>query len=77
VIDLAGKRGYKVVERALMPEELKKTQEVFITGTAAEVTPIKEIGDLKFKPGEITRKLMQDYDALVRGQQAAAAKAAE
>jgi len=77
VIDLAKKRGFKVVERAIKPEELTKTQEVFICGTAAEVTPIKEIGEHKFKPGEITRALMQDYDALVRGQGAAAAKAAE
>ena len=77
VIDLAKKRGFKVVERAIKPEELKKTQEVFICGTAAEVTPIQSIGDQKFKPGEITRALMQDYDALVRGQGAKAAKAAE
>jgi len=77
VIDLAKKRGFKVVERAIKPEELKKTQEVFICGTAAEVTPIQSIGDQKFKPGEITKALMQDYDALVRGQGAKAAKAAE
>ena len=77
VIELAKKRGFKVVERAIKPEELEKTQEVFICGTAAEVTPIQSIGDQKFKPGEITRALMQDYDALVRGQGAKAAKAAE
>jgi branched-chain amino acid aminotransferase len=67
VIALAKQRGYEVTERAIMPEELARTQEVFITGTAAEVTPIKEIGQYKFKPAEITRNLMQDYDALVRG----------
>jgi len=77
VIELAKKRGFKVVERAIKPEELAKTQEVFICGTAAEVTPIQSIGEQKFKPGEITRALMQDYDALVRGQGAKAAKAAE
>jgi branched-chain amino acid aminotransferase len=78
VIDLAKKRGFKVVERHIKPEELAKTQEVFICGTAAEVTPIQSIGDRKFKPGEITQALMQDYDALVRGQGVkAAAKAAE
>jgi len=70
-------RGYKIVERHIKPEELAKTQEVFICGTAAEVTPIQSIGDQKFKPGEITRSLMQDYDALVRGQGKASAKAAE
>ena len=47
VIDLAKKRGFKVVERAIKPEELEKTQEVFICGTAAEVTPIQSIGDQK------------------------------
>jgi branched-chain amino acid aminotransferase len=77
VIGLAKARGFKVVERAIKPEELKKTQEVFICGTAAEVTPIQCIGDHKFKPGAITKALMHDYDALVRGQGAKAAKAAE
>ncbi len=78
VIGLAKKRGYQVVERAIMPDELKKTQEVFICGTAAEVTPIKEISGQMFKPGEITRTLMQDYDAEVRREGAAKhAKAAE
>jgi branched-chain amino acid aminotransferase len=77
VIGLAKQRGFKVVERALPPEELKKAQEVFITGSAAEVTPIQSIGDQKFKPGHITRVLMQDYDLLVRGKSAkVAAKAA-
>ena len=77
VIGLAKKRGFKIVERHIKPEELAKTQEVFICGTAAEVTPIQSIGDQKFKPGEITRALMQDYDALVRGQGAKTTKAAE
>ncbi len=77
VIALAKQRGYAVIERPLMPEELKKTQEVFITGTAAEVTPVGQIGEHKFKPGEITRTLMQDYDALVRSAPAAHARAAE
>src|SRR5690606_17794822 len=51
VIDLARRRGIKVVERALMPEELGRTDEVFITGTAAEVTPVGEIGPYKFTVG--------------------------
>ncbi len=67
VIELARARGYEIVERAIMPEELAKTSEIFITGTAAEVTPIAEIGDAKFAVGDITRTLMEDYDALVRG----------
>jgi branched-chain amino acid aminotransferase len=65
VIDLAKKRGYKVIERAIMPEEMAKAQECFLTGTAAEVTPVSEIGSYKFTPAEICRNLMTDFDALV------------
>ena len=67
VIELARNRGYEVVERAIMPEELSNTQEVFITGTAAEVTPVSEIGPYRFTPSEISKNLMDDYDALVNG----------
>ena len=66
VIELARARGYQVVDRPIMPEELAHTSEVFLTGTAVEVTPVREIDDHTFTPGEITRTLMQDYDALVR-----------
>jgi len=65
VIDLAKKRGFKVIERKILPEELAKTQEVFLTGTAAEVTPVGEIGEYRFTPGAITAALIADYDALV------------
>ncbi|MEX1109741.1 MAG: branched-chain amino acid aminotransferase [Dongiaceae bacterium] len=67
VIALARARGYEVIERAIMPEELAKTDEVFLTGTAAEVTPVGEIGPYKFKVGEVTRAMMDDYSATVRG----------
>ena len=76
VIELARNRGYEVVERAIMPEELSNTQEVFITGTAAEVTPVSQIGEHHFQSGEITRNLVEDYDALVRGKTGTAASAA-
>jgi branched-chain amino acid aminotransferase len=66
VIELARQLGYEVVERAIMPEELDKTQEVFITGTAVEVTPVREIEGRQFTPGEISRKLIEAYDAEVR-----------
>jgi len=66
VIALAKARGYEVIERAIMPEELSRTQEVFITGTAVEVTPVAEIDEHRFTPGEITKTLLTDYDALVR-----------
>ena len=65
VIGLAREQGYEVIERAIMPEELANTQEVFLTGTAVEVTPVSEIGDYRFTPGEITFNLMQAYDNLV------------
>jgi branched-chain amino acid aminotransferase len=66
VIELARERGYEVVERAIMPEELAKTQEIFLTGTAVEVTPVSEVDDYRFTPGEITRELMTAYDELVQ-----------
>ena len=72
VIELAKKRGYEVIERAIMPEELAKTDEVFLTGTAVEVTPVREIDDYKFKVGDITRNLVTDFDALVVSRTAAA-----
>ena len=66
VIALAKKRGYEVIERHIMPEDLAKATEVFLTGTAVEVTPVKEIGEHTFTPGEITRTLLEDYDKEVR-----------
>jgi len=75
VIGLAKSRGYEVVEREILPEEFGVTQEVFITGTAAEVTPISEIGEYSFQVGEITKALMEDYDSLVRMSPATAAAA--
>ena len=65
VIDLAAKRGIEVIERAIMPDELKDATEIFLTGTAAEVTPVGEIDDLKFTVGDISRWMMDDYDKAV------------
>jgi branched-chain amino acid aminotransferase len=76
VIALAKEQGYEVVERPIMPEELAKTDEIFITGTAVEVTPVSEIDDYRFTPGEITRSLMTAYDELVQQPQDKAASAA-
>ena len=67
VIDLAKARGIEVIERHIQPEELANTQEVFLTGTAAEVTPVGQIGDHRFTPGRVCETLVKDYDALVRG----------
>ena len=66
VIELARERGYEVVERTILPEELARTQEIFLTGTAVEVTPVSEIDDYRFTPGQITRELMTAYDELVQ-----------
>jgi branched-chain amino acid aminotransferase len=77
VIGLAKDRGYEVVQRTIAPSELAKTQEVFLTGTAAEVTPVGEIDDHKFTVGEITRTLMTDYENLVRRRPRNSAIAAE
>ena len=65
VIGLAKKRGIEVIERHIKPEELDGFEQCFITGTAAEVTPVSEIGKWRFKVGEITRQLMDDYSAEV------------
>ena len=66
VIELARARGFEVIERHITPEELSTFSECFITGSAAEVTPISEIGPYKFKPGNISRSLMDAYSNAVR-----------
>jgi branched-chain amino acid aminotransferase len=72
VIGLARKRQMKIVERAIFPEEMAKAQECFITGTAAEVTPVSEIGPYRFTPGEICGTLIADFTATVNPHKAAA-----
>jgi branched-chain amino acid aminotransferase len=66
VIDLARKRGLTVHERVIMPDELEGFEQCFITGTAAEVTPVSEIGNWNFEVGTITQQLMNDYMAAVQ-----------
>jgi len=61
VIGLAQKRQLKVIERAIMPEELAGFEQCFIVGTAAEVTPVGEIGPYKFTVGDLSRTLRTDY----------------
>jgi len=63
---LARIRQLKVVERHIKPEELADFSEAFLCGTAAEVTPVAEIGSYKYTPGDISRWLMNDYSAEVR-----------
>ena len=77
VIGLARASGIEVVERAIMPDELTEAREVFLTGTAAEVTPVGQIDELRFTPGEVTRTLTIDYKKATgqRHEQAATAAA--
>ncbi|MCB2081291.1 MAG: branched-chain amino acid aminotransferase [Hyphomicrobiales bacterium] len=65
VMELARKRGIKVVERHITLDELSTAQEAFMTGTAAEVTPVGSIDALTFTVGPVTTALMDDYAKLV------------
>jgi len=65
VIDLARARGIEVVERVIMPDEIPSATEVFLTGTAAEVTPVGEIDGHAFVPAELTMQLLEDYEKAV------------
>jgi len=76
VIDLAKRRGYQIVERAIMPEEMADFEQCFLTGTAAEVTPVSEVGPYTFTVGEIAKTLMEDYSAEVQPAQPARRQAA-
>ncbi|MEL6920350.1 MAG: branched-chain amino acid aminotransferase [Pseudomonadota bacterium] len=74
VIDLAKARGIDVVERRIQPKEMAGFEQCFLTGTAAEVTPVSQIGDYRFSVGEIAKTLMTDYEAIVREAPAIAAE---
>jgi branched-chain amino acid aminotransferase len=66
VISLAKARGIEVIERHIPFEDLTKVTEAFLTGTAAEITPVRQIGaELNFAPSKITETLLADYEALV------------
>jgi len=66
VMGLAGKRGWAVEERAVMPEELAEASEVFLCGTAAEIVPVGAIDERRYQVGPMTRTLMEDFKVLVR-----------
>lgn len=67
---LAEARQIEVIERAIMPDELGTFSECFITGSAAEITPVAEIGAFNYKPGATTEALVHDYADLVYGKTA-------
>jgi branched-chain amino acid aminotransferase len=66
VIGMLKDKGITVHERHIMPEELEGFEQCWLTGTAAEVTPVGQIGDWKFEVGAITREIALDYEKLVR-----------
>ena len=72
VIGLARTRGLEVIERRIMPDEMASFNECFITGSAAEVTPVAEIGPYMFRPGNISRLLIEEYEQAVRPKRKAA-----
>ena len=67
VMDLARRRGVEVFERAIWPEELEGFQQMFITGSAAEVTFVGSAGPWNFEVGDLSQQLAKDYDDLVNG----------
>jgi branched-chain amino acid aminotransferase len=67
VIELAQRRGIEVNERAIWPDELESFEQMFLTGSAAEITPVGSVGPWSFEVGDLTRQLDQDYDDLVHG----------
>lgn len=67
VMGLARERGIEVVERTIWPEELESFEQMFLTGSAAEVTLVSSAGPWNFEVGELSRQLAADYDDLVNG----------
>lgn len=65
VINLAKQRGIEVLVRHIKPEELVDFKEAFLVGTAAEITPVRQIGELVYAPSTVTETLKADYEALV------------
>ncbi|MGZ3280831.1 MAG: branched-chain amino acid aminotransferase [Phenylobacterium sp.] len=68
LIKLARAKGFEVIERHIRPEELADFTECFVTGSAAEVTPVSQIGEYSFTPGNISLSLADDYSKMVRRQ---------
>jgi branched-chain amino acid aminotransferase len=71
VIGLARARGIEVIERHIKPEEMSGFDECFLSGTAAEVTPVAEIGPYRFTPGRICKQMIADFEQAVHPRAAA------
>jgi branched-chain amino acid aminotransferase len=66
VIGMLEKKGINVIERHIMPEELEFFEQCWLTGSAAEVTPVGQIGDYNFEVGALAIEMAADYEKLVR-----------
>ncbi len=66
VIGMLEKKGINVIERHIMPEELETFEQCWLTGSAAEVTPVGQIGDYNFEVGALAIEMAADYEKLVR-----------
>ena len=72
VLGMLKEKGVRVHERHIAPEEMEGFEQCWLTGTAAEVTPVGSIGDYSFEVGALTRQIAGDYEKLVRGKLKAA-----
>jgi branched-chain amino acid aminotransferase len=66
VVQMLKDMQIKVYERHIMPEELSSFEQCWLTGSAAEVTPVGQIGDFTFTVGDLTKRVVAEYDRLVR-----------
>ncbi len=66
VITMLEQKGINVIERHIMPDEMESFEQCWLTGTAAEVTPVGQIGDYNFEVGALTRDISESYEKLVR-----------
>ena len=66
MIGMLKDRGITVNERIIMPDEVEGFEQCWLTGTAAEVTPVGQIGDYTFEVGALTREISEAYEKLVR-----------
>ncbi|WP_121100420.1 branched-chain amino acid aminotransferase [Litorimonas taeanensis] len=67
IIKLAEAKGYKVNKQDIMPNEMSDFEECFVVGTAAEVTPVREIDGIHYKPGKVCEDMVKTYDDAVNG----------
>ncbi|MAI58388.1 MAG: branched-chain amino acid aminotransferase [Rhodobacteraceae bacterium] len=66
IIEMLQRKGITVVQRHIMPEELEGFEQCWLTGTAAEVTPVGKIGDYNFEVGALTQEVAKSYEKVVR-----------